>query len=160
MQEVLIEAELRVEEYKEAYLETGGTEEGFKEKNMSVTVENEIYMQNDKYLSFRVFTHETLAAVYSENLYFTIDLENNRIMSLTDLLGDDYKNKIISVIAEDYKMKSEEYFDTTGEDIETGQLFIRDDLSFYMNNNKEIVVVFGKYELKPGALGRPEYIIK
>lgn len=155
VQLVLTEAEVRADEYKTAYLETGGTEEGWAEKNMQVTVDYDIYLQNDDYLSFRVFTHETLAAVYSQNLYFNLDLQAQRTLSLADLLGEDYVVTITSVVKEDIESNPDIYFDN----VKTDDWQAREDVSFYLNGDGKVVVVFEKYELAPGAMGRLEYEI-
>lgn len=153
--EVLVEAELRADEYKTAYLETGGTEEGFAEKNMNVSVDHEIYLQNDAYLSFRVFTHETLAAVYGENLYFNIDLKQQKTLALIDLLGPDYIEKITAVVKEAVKQDPDQYFD----EVKADDWQARADLSFYLNDQENVTVVFEKYELASGAMGRLEFTI-
>ena len=45
---------MRAEEYRTAFLETGGTEEEWAEHNIKITVGYEIKQQSDEYLSFIV----------------------------------------------------------------------------------------------------------
>lgn len=158
IENLLEEAQIRAEEYKEAYLDTGGTEEGYKEKNMSVTVDYEIFSQDENTLSFRVFTHETLAAVYAENLYFTVDLKERKLLTLKDLLGEDYVNimteKVLNDIKEDIKENPDKYF----EDYKSPDFKVREDIDFYIKDGK-LMIVFQKYELAAGAFGRLEFEI-
>lgn len=158
VKELLDEAQLRAEEYKEAYLDTGGTEAGYKEKNMKVTVDYELFSQDDQYLSFRVFTHETLAAVYSENLYFTIDLKEKQLVTLQDLLGHDYINimttSVVASIEQAVKKGETMYF----EDYLSPDFKVREDIDFYIKDH-ELFIVFQKYELAAGAAGRLEFNI-
>lgn len=151
---ILEEAILRAEEYKTAYLETGGTEAGYEEKNMSVTVDHEIYSK-DTYLSFRVFTHETLAAVYSSNMYFNINIEDEQLLSLQDILGDDYQDIIYKTVQSAVNEAPDMYFEETIK----GEWQVREDLDFYIKD-KTLIVVFQKYELASGANGRLEYDIQ
>jgi len=149
---VLEEAQVRAEEYKQAYLETGGTEEGYAEKNMTVTVDYQIFSQDENYLSFKVYTHETLAAVYAENLYMTLDLKNRKLMTLEDLLGKDYQalisQKVKADIIEDEKDHPDKYF---GDHLEAG-FTVREDIDFYLEDGK-LYVIFDKYELAAGTYG-------
>lgn len=150
---VLAEAQLRADEYKDAFISTGGTEQEYKEKNMVVEVNYEVYTQDDQYLSFRVFTHETLAAVYEENLYFTIDLKDKKVLSIQDLLGDDFVKimtaSVVAQIEEDAKENPDKYFD----DYKAEDFKVRDNIDFYVQDS-QLYIVFWKYELAPGYLGR------
>ncbi|MCH4886006.1 DUF3298 domain-containing protein [Acidaminobacter sp. JC074] len=158
VERILEEAQVRAEEYKDAYISTGGTEEGYKEKNMTVAVDYEVFSQDENHLSFRVFTHETLAAVYAENLYFTLDLNQRKILSLEDLLGENYveimTEKVLADIEEDAKENPNKYFD----DYKSPDFKVRSDIDFYLKDNK-LFIVFWKYELAAGAFGRLEFEI-
>lgn len=156
---VLQEAQINAAEYKEAYISTGGTEAQYKEKNMSVTVDYEIYQHNDNYISFRVYSHESLAAVYASNLYFTLDLKNKLIVDLETILGHDYidiiTKSVLEQINEDARNNPDKYFD----DYKADDFKVREDIDFYLNSDNQLVLVFNKYELAAGAYGRLEFII-
>ncbi|MBI9012138.1 MAG: DUF3298 domain-containing protein [Clostridiales bacterium] len=156
---VLEEAQINAEGYKEAYLATGGTEEGYENKNMTVSVDYEIFTQDEEYLSFRVYSHESLAAVYASNLYFTVDLKEKRLLTLEDLLGNDYINimttTVLEAIEKDAKDNPNKYFD----DYKTPEFKVRGDIDFYLTTDHKLMIVFQKYELAPGAMGRLEFEI-
>ncbi len=155
---ILEEAQIRAEEYKEAYISTGGTEAEFKEKNMTVGVDYEVFTQDENYLSFRVYTHETLAAVYAENLYFTIDLNDRKILTLEDLLGENYVEVMTSKVVDDIKIDVNDNPNKYFENYEEADFKVRDDIDFYLKEGK-LLIVFSKYELAAGAYGRLEFEI-
>lgn len=154
---ILEESELRVDEYKVAYIETGGTEKDFRDKNLQVDVGYDIKLQSDQYLSFLVYTSDAIAAVYAEYMYYNIDLQTNEIVSLSDLVSPDY----VSIISDKIKKITNDgpsdvsYFDEFYED----SWQIREDVDFYLNSDGNPVVVLNKYEIAPGASGRLEFEI-
>lgn len=154
---ILGESELRVEEYKIAYIETGGTEESFKEKDLQVNVGYNIKLQSDEYLSFLVYTNDAIAAVYAEYMYYNIDLKTSEMVTLEDLFGSDYvaiiSNSIKGITANssDDTFYFDDFYDETWQ--------VSKDVDFYLNTDGHPVVVLDKYELAPGAAGRLEFEI-
>lgn len=159
VEKVLLEAQINAEEYKEAFMSTGGTELEYKAKNMSVRVDYEIYRQDENYVSFRVYSHESLAAVYASNLYFTVDLNKQMVVTLESLLGDDYLDKIthtvLKLIKEDAGINPNKYF----ENYKANDFTVRKDIDFYLNDLNHLIIVFEKYEIAAGAYGRLEFEI-
>lgn len=156
----LSEATLRAAEYKEAYIETGGSEESFKEKNMKVKVDYKIYSNSNNVLSFLVFSHESLAAVYAEYSYYNINVENNTNITLSDLLGDDFQAIITSSVLNDINYQKEKGEILFFDNVNSPDFTVRSDIDFYINNNNDLVLVFEKYEIAAGSFGRLEYTIK
>ncbi|MGB3366536.1 MAG: DUF3298 domain-containing protein [Acidaminobacteraceae bacterium] len=156
----LKEAKLGADEYKEAYIETGGSEEGFKEKNMQVKVDYKIYSSNNNSLSFLVFSHESLAAAYAEYSYFNIDVENNKDLTLEDLLGVNYQVLITNSVLKDIQIQKNSGEISFFEDVDSSNFLVRTDVDFYINSDNCVVIVFDKYEIAPGVFGRLEYTIK
>ncbi len=144
----------RATEYKEAYIATGGTEEEYASRKIEVTVDYQIFSSTTKSLSFLVYSHESLAAVYATYDYYNIDLENNKELTLEEIVGMNYETIITDrVNAFIQETKSEiGYFD----EALTGQWTFRDNMDFYLNDSGNVVVVFDKYELASGASGRLE----
>lgn len=148
----------RVEEYKEAFIATGGSEEEFAEHNIVITVDYEIKAQSEEVLSFVVNGTENWASAYAMSEYYNLDLKNLTYLTLEDVLGEDYieiaNNAIRSQIAQQetegiiYWTEAEGGFSTI--DAET---------KFYINEAGLPVVVFEKYEIAPGAAGSPEFVI-
>ena len=83
-------AKTQVEEYKQAFLETGGTEEEWNEHPIDITVTSDVKYQYGPYLSLVLYNSESWAAYSEERVYYNLDLKNNRSLTLQDILGDDY----------------------------------------------------------------------
>lgn len=152
------DAVLRAEEYRTAFLETGGTPEEWKKHNIKITVGYEIRQQNNDYLSFIVTGSENWTNAYNEAKYYNLDLNTGKIVTLKDLLGNDYielaNNSIREQIAERHKA-GEKFFTVE----EGGFVSISEETKFYINENNRPVIVFEKYEIAPGSSGEIEFEI-
>lgn len=150
------EAVERAKEYRTAFLETGGTEEEWAAHNIEIYVGYEVKAQTDKYLSVIVTGSENWSNAYAETRYYNFDLEKGRQVTLEDLLGADYKEiadeAILSQIPEKEAQSGMDYWE---EDF-TG---VTEDTNFYVNEAGNPVIVFGQYEIAPGAAGEPEFEI-
>lgn len=155
------EAETHIAEYKEAFLETGGTEEEFTAKNIHANVDYEVKAQNDKMISIVITSYEDWANAYTEQFFYTLDLETGDVVTLKDILGDDYINIANKAIREEMEQRMKEddsltYF--TQE--EGGFTSVDENTHFYVNEAGNPVVVFAKYEVAPGFMGIQEFEIE
>lgn len=150
------QAEIRAEEYYQAFLETGGKEEDF--MRIEVEVDYEIKSINEKYASFLIWKFETLASAYQEMYFYNIDLESGKIITLKDIYGSNYKDIVSTEINKQISTWDEEKKFYLFEDENIADL-ITTNRSFYINKNNEIVVVFNKYEIAAGAAGIIEFTI-
>lgn len=152
------EAVKRAEEYKEAFLETGGTQEEWEEHDIRIDVWYEIKNQTEDVLSFIVKGAESWTSAYAETRYYNLDLKNNEFLTLEDFLGQDYVEKANESIRAqiDERMQNGETFFTSEEG---GFETIEADQSFYVNENGNPVIVFEKYAIAPGAMGEVEFEI-
>ena len=152
------EAVKRAEEYKTAFLETGGTTEEWAEHNIKITVGYEIKQQSGNYLSFVVRGSENWTNAYSESKYYNLDLSTGEIVTLKDMLGDDYVELANRSIREQIaaRQRAGETFFTAEEG---GFAGISEDVKFYINESNRPVIVFDKYEIAPGSSGEIEFEI-
>ena len=150
------EAVERAKEYRQAFLDTGGTEEEWAAHNIQIKVWYEVKAHTDRYLSVAVMGSENWTSAYSETRYFNFDLEKGRQVTLEDLLGSDWADiadaSILSRISEKEAESGMDYWE---EDF-TG---VTEDTKFYINEAGNPVIVFGEYEIAPGAAGQPEFEI-
>lgn len=154
------EAVERAKEYRKAFLETGGTEEEWLAHNIEIKVAYEIKSQTPDYLSFVVSGTENWSSAYSESRYYTIDLAEGRLVSLADILGEDYIELVNTSIQNQIPEKEDELgmkFFTTQEG---GFTSVSEETRFYVNAVGNPVIVFEKYEVAPGAAGEVEFEIK
>ena len=152
------EALLRAEEYRTAFLETGGTEEEWAEHNIKITVGYEIKQQSDEYLSFIVRGTENWTSAYSVSRYYNLALSTGKMVTLEDMLGSDYIELANTGIREQMAERQDagEVFFTAEEGGFTG---ISEDVKFYINKDDHPVIVFEKYEIAPGSSGEIEFEI-
>ncbi len=142
----------RAEEYRTAFLETGGTPEEWEEHDLKITVSYEIKQQNSDYISFVIRGTENWTNAYNESKYYNLDLNTGIIVTLKDMLGDDYARLVNETIREqiEERQKAGETFFTEEEGGFSG---ITEDTKFYINGNNRAVIVFEKYEIAPGSAG-------
>lgn len=149
----------RAQDYKQAFLDTGGTEAEWAEHKIEIKVWYEIKAQSDDYLSFVVRGTESWTSAYSQEKYYNIDLKSGKLLSLGDVLGEDYINKANDSINSQIEEKSKEIGIPFFTPEEGGFESISDDTKFYMKDNGNPVIVFDKYEIAPGAAGAVEFEI-
>lgn len=148
----------RVQEYKQAFLETGGTEEEFEEHDITSSVTYELKYQEGARLSFVVYASENWASAYTENSYYNLDLESGRELTLKDILGEDYQEAADRSIRSQMEERIKEdpdymYFD---KDM-GGYQGVTEETKFYLNEKGNPVIVFAKYEIAPGFMGEQEF---
>lgn len=155
---VLEEAEQRALEYKDAYIATGGKEEGF--RPVDVFIDYEVKHASKDILSFVIIKGETLGSAYNEAFYYNIDLNSNDNLTLVDFFGDNYVDYISKEIA---KQIEERIANGEGHGFFTGEMgfhSIKEDQNFYINKDGKVTVVFAKYEIASGASGSQEFILE
>ncbi len=152
------DAVLRAEEYRNAFLETGGTPEEWKEHKIKITVNYEIKQQNNDYLSFVVRGTENWSNAYNESIYYNLDLNTGKLVTLEEMLGSNYMELVNESIREQIaeRQKAGEIFFAAEEGGFTG---ISQEVKFYINEENRPVIVFAKYEIAPGASGEIEFEI-
>lgn len=170
------DATKRIEEYKEAFFATGGTEEEWLERGIDIDVSYEVKYQTDTILSLVLTTNESWVSAYGQQYFFNMDLENGKDITLKELLGENYVEIANEAILKEIKRQSQEegkvfwgyeqynpeYADAGSEDdslaIE-GFKTVTEETKFYINEAGNPVVVFDKYEIAPGYVGSPEFEI-
>ena len=86
----IAEGEEIIADYKEAFLATGGTEEQWAEKDNTISVTYDIKSQTDTTVSFVVDSYVSIANAYQEQVYYNLNLAENREITLADLLGENW----------------------------------------------------------------------
>lgn len=154
------DANERILDYKEAFLATGGTEEEFDQRDIKIDVNYEVKYQDENRVSFVLFGAESWVSAYKFEDYYNISLEENKELTLRDILGEDYIQIANNSIREEMALRMEAdknvtYFDES----QGGFSSVDETTKFYLNDEGNVVIVFDKYEIAPGAMGRQEFII-
>ncbi len=153
------EAVQRAIEYKEAFLKTGGTQEEWEAHQIAIKVDYEIKSQTEEFLSIAVTCTENWSSAYHEVRYYNIDIQKEQLVTLKDILGEDYINIADTAIFSQMQQREAtegKIFFTPEEGGFTG---ISDDAKFYINAAGNPVIVFDKYEIAPGSYGEIEFEI-
>lgn len=153
------QARERAMEYRQAFLDTGGTEEEWDAHNIEIKVWYEITIQSERYLSLTVMGSENWNSAGSQAQYYNLDLADGRVVTLEDLLGEDYIRIADDSIREQMKQKAAETGVAFWTPEEGGFAGITENTRFYINDAGNPVIVFEKYEIAPGAAGSPEFEI-
>ncbi len=146
----------RAEEYKKAFLETGGTQEEWAEHHIAIKVWYEVKSYTDRYLSLAVAGSENWSNAYHETKYYNLDLREGKWVTLEDILGEDYARIAGKSILQQTEQREKE----TGLEFWTDQWDgVDESTKFYINDAGNPVIVFEKYEIAPGAAGEQEFEI-
>ncbi len=151
------EGEKRTEEDKKAFVQTGGNPDDF--MPAIIDVNYEIKCSNEKTLSFVLNTTETQANAYTDQTFYNIDLSSGKELTLTDMLGNDYKQLVDDSVRKQIKERTAKDADQIFFDGDEGFSGIDSKQKFYINPAGNVVIVFAKYEIAPGCMGIQEFEI-
>lgn len=129
-------------------------------------VTQEVVTDNARYYTVKLSVLETEASGYEHNQFYTIDKQTGNVVTLEDLFaeGSDY----ISAISENIKTQMQEqmaadegviYFLDNDDMPEFNFQGITEQTNFYFNEKDELVIAFDEYEVAPGSMGTPEFVI-
>ena len=129
-------------------------------------VSQEVVTDNARYYTVKLSVLETEASGYEHNQFYTIDKQTGNVVTLEDLFaeGSDY----ISAISENIKTQMKEqmaadegviYFLDNDDMPEFNFQGITEQTNFYFNEKDELVIAFDEYEVAPGSMGAPEFVI-
>lgn len=147
-----------ISRYEKEVVAQLGQEEG----HYALESSYEVVSDNDKYVSIRINTVETMASGAEFVKFFTVDKATGQTVSLKDFLNSPEKLEAVSQNIKDQmaaQMAEDEgkvYF-TEGEP--GGFTGLTGDENFYLNEAGELVIVFGEYEVAPGYMGTVSFTI-
>ena len=129
-------------------------------------VSQEVVTDNARYYTVKLSVLETEASGYEHNQFYTIDKQTGNVVTLPDLFaeGSDY----LTVISENIKTQMREqmaadegviYFLDDEDMLEFNFQGITEQTNFYFNENGDLVIAFDEYEVAPGYMGAPEFVI-
>lgn len=155
----LAQAQQDWEDYKDAFFATGGTQEEWGDREMNVIVDYEIKSQTDNTVSFVVDFGEGWVSA-QQRFCYNLDLENDRDITLADLLGEDWVNICNrSIQSQIDESRDEDGFSYFFPPEQGGFTTVDETTAFYINADGVPVVVFPEYSIAAGAAGIPEFAI-
>lgn len=135
---------------------------GQEEGHYALESSYEVVSDNNKYVSIRINTVETMASGAQFVKIFTVDKATGETVSLADYLNSPEKLEAVSQNIKDQMAKQmaedegKVYFT---EDEAGGFTGLTGDENFYLNEVGELVIVFGEYEVAPGYMGVVSFTI-
>lgn len=161
-QKIKEDTEKIIAQYKKDTKELGG------KAHESLDTSYQIVSNTDDLFTLRIDTVIAQGGSNSFSKFYHLEKRTDQIIQLKDLFQK--KADYVSIITEEIKRQMREqmkkdpavrYF-IKGEDPdipEEGFEAIKPDQNFYINAQKQLVIVFDKYEVGPGMMGQPEFLI-
>ena len=132
----------------------------------------EVLYDNEDNMVFRVFEFTAAGSSNYMAQYFTVDKRAHKLLSLSDITGGkaDAMEKIRAYIEEsmrEYNKNNDmKYWVDDGpeggdykESLDKVFASIEEKRQYYLNEEGQLVITFNKYDVAPGAMGSPEFII-
>lgn len=135
--------------------------------HMGISSGYKIKTDNDRILSIGRYVVNTAGSSSTTFKYDTIDKKNEILITLPSLFKDDRYVEIISEniksqMVEQYKADENMIYWVEGIkldwDVEQFEK-ISHEQSFYINPEGKLVIAFNKYDVAPGCMGTPEFVI-
>ena len=123
-----------------------------------ITFQN--YYSDDKIISFSINATQIMADSYLQKKFYTVDLKTGEVYNIEHFLGSDYQNIVKKSVQQQIAENKEKYPNLMYFDEAVNNLKITNEQPFYINKDNQVVVVFTQFEIAPGYMSLPEFIIK
>lgn len=140
----LAQAQADWDDYKDAFLATGGTEEEWADREMNVLIDYEIKSQTDTTVSFVVDFAEGWVAAMQQRYCYNLDLANDKDITLADVLGEDWVGICNDAVNAKIAADESGLFFTPEQG---GFTTVDDATSFYLNEDGSVTLVFPEYSI-------------
>lgn len=130
-----------------------------------VAVDSEVLTATEDYFTLKLNCYQGAGSGYQWNYYYTIDLHTGERLKLCDIFqeGADYITPISENIKEQMKMQMEQdenvYYWLDDEIEEWNFKEITEDVSFYLNEEGNVVIGFNEGDVAPMYMGAVEFEI-
>ena len=146
-----------VEEFKETM-----SSDGYEQ----IMVKTEPINTTDKYFTLKLICYQDAGSGFEQDFFYTINLDTGKRMKLSDLFieGSDYRTIISDDIKKQMRKQMDEdenvsYWLDDKEVEEWNFEEIPEDVSFYVNENNELVICFNEGDVAPMYMGTVEFVI-
>ena len=118
----------------------------------------EVKCLDEDYLSLFVELSESRTTSTVKRLFYNVDLNNKKMVSLKDMLGDNYKETCVKCITEAIDKWSEDQKTTLIDNYNIDN-YISESTPFFINNNHKPVIEIDKFAITIGSTGYHEFQI-
>lgn len=130
----------------------------------SLNMNYEKITDTDKWFTIVFNITETRASAYEFHRYYNIDKTKGKIVALKDIFKE--HSEYIDIISNEIKRQMDEqmkngdivYF-TRDNGVSNGFKQISENANYYFNSDGNLVICFDEYEVGPGYIGSPQFII-
>ncbi len=131
----------------------------------SIHVDYQTVTNTERWFTLKLTVSETEASSNRYYVFYHIDKQSGKIIELGDLFRTDTFSVLL---AEEIKKQMQERMDADAtikyylaDGSALGEEFtsVGRDHNFYFNQNGQLVIIFDKYEIAPGAMGTPAFVI-
>lgn len=126
----------------------------------SINCEFYVLCLDKDYLSLYVDFSTSRTTKSDKRYYYNVDLNQKKMLKISDLLGENYKDICANSIKRTIENWSNDEKNALTDNYDIDSL-LTEDVSFFINNNHVPVVVFDKYAITAGgSIGYPEFLIE
>ncbi len=130
----------------------------------SIHVDYEATTNTERWFTLKLFVSETAASSNTYYEFYHIDKKQGKIVGLDDLFNtDEFSDILVGEIKKQMQeqMANDESVSYWINNNGIGEDFanVSADQNFYWNENGDLVIIFDKYEVGPGSMGTPEFVI-
>lgn len=130
----------------------------------SIYLDYETITNTDNWFTLKIRVHEAAGSSNTYYKFYHIYKKTNKIVKLGDLAKDNsFYDVLVGEIKRQMKVQMENdsniiyWLDDSiiGKDY----VSLTENHNFYWNDNGDLVIIFDKYEVAPGSMGTPEFVI-
>lgn len=130
----------------------------------SLNVDYEVVTNTDSWFTLKLTVCQTAASSNTYFKFYHIDKNQGKIVELGDLFNTDkFSDSLVAEIKKQMQeqMANDENISYWINNSGIGEEFatVSTDHNFYWNENGDLVIIFDKYEVGPGSMGTPEFVI-
>ena len=130
----------------------------------SLNVDYEVVTNTDSWFTLKLTVCQTAASSNTYFKFYHIDKNQGKIVELGDLFNTDkFSDSLVAEIKKQMQeqMANDENISYWINNSEIGEEFatVSADHNFYWNENGDLVIIFDEYEVGPGSMGTPEFVI-
>lgn len=130
----------------------------------SIYVDYETVTNTESWFTLKMRVHEAAGSSNTYYKYYHIDRKSGKIVKLSDLSEDE---GFLETLEKEIKRQMRSQMDNDSnkiywlDDSVIGKDYVAltPEHNFFWNENGDLVIVFDKYEVAPGAMGTPEFTV-
>lgn len=133
------------------------------EGHSAVYVDYEIITDTGRWFTLKLLVHEAAGSSNTYYKYYHLDKWTGETVTLGDLAADEAFYQVVEQELREQMTEAEKKDEAlhywVEDDVFGDRLSVEADHNFYWNEKGDLVIPFDKYEVAPGYMGTPEFVI-